>query len=448
MPSRLIVDGEIILYGLVGGGFMAELLGEASFNSREVIQALSEIGHGQDITVRLNSAGGDPWEGVAIYNALVAHGGNVEIIVDALCGSAASVISCAGSPTLMRPGTVLMVHDPRRGANGNEDDMRAAADMLSTVATAMAEIYAEKTGRPIAKVRAEMKQELWMTADDAVKNKYADGRTEPLGEPLQVAAFNYNLFEHAPKELRALADSKGWTKQFRAYAEPGEQPPKNGKSGVKGKKNHDRLAASARTDDHGREQTGAGNDEESDAMIDEVEKKKLVDAAKAEAKKEAATEQATALAAAQATATAIIKAAADGGVPKMAAALISKGLTLEQAKAKIEEATKIKAKVDSAHAMCPAIDPKVFDEYIEAGASIEHVGNDLLDRMAKASAGTTQRSQHSGVIPPTNNIPAGVPSTTPDGLNAYAIYNKREKERLERTNGGRNISTTQASALR
>src|SRR5262249_18055128 len=104
--------------------------------------------------------------------------------------------------------------------------------------------------------------------------------------------------------------------------------------------------------------------------------------------------QAQAVLDAQTVAAAIIAVAAEAGVPGMAPARIKQGLSLEQAEAKIRDAGAIKAKVELARKMNPAIDPVLANAYIEAGTSVDHVGNDLLDRLARASAATAGRSTH------------------------------------------------------
>jgi hypothetical protein len=103
---------------------------------------------------------------------------------------------------------------------------------------------------------------------------------------------------------------------------------------------------------------------------------------------------------------------------------------LEQAQTKIRDAGTIKAKVELARKMNPAIDPALADAYIEAGASVDHVGNDLLDRLARASAATAGRSTH-GVAVGDKVHDIGRPGA--DDLNPSAIYARRSEDRAKRT---------------
>jgi ATP-dependent protease ClpP protease subunit len=397
----LIVDGALVLHGMVGEDWISD----SCFRGRDVIDALAELGRGNDVTVRLNSGGGDAFEGVAIYNALVAQGGKVTVLVEGIAASAASIIAQAGNPTVMCPGSTMMVHEPMGMAAGAEDDMNQMAGALGTIANAMAEVYALKTGRPVAEIRGEMKAETWMTADEAIARKYADTRDESRGE-VTAAAFNYHAYGHPPERLRALADKRGWGNIERR---------RFNRSSPKGSLPNDIQASPA----------GRSRIPKEKQMNEKAEK----DHGEFEARKDEADKaQMQAVQQAQATAASIIAAATDAGVPKMSAALIQQGMSVEQAKAKIDCAVAIKAKVAQAHKMNSAIDLGLADAYIEAGASIDHVGSDLLDRLAKASAATAGRSTHSvagGRVPQ--------PAKGPEDLNASGIYARRAKVRASRT---------------
>ena len=101
----VLVDGELVLYGFVGDSFWGD-----GFTASEVIDALAELGRDADVTVRLNSGGGYTDDGIAIFNTLTAHRGKVEIVVDAMAASAASVIAMAGDTVTMdfEDGTVTL----------------------------------------------------------------------------------------------------------------------------------------------------------------------------------------------------------------------------------------------------------------------------------------------------------------------------------------------------
>lgn len=217
----VLKDGEILLYGFVGESFF-----DQGFTSLDVLDALAEIGRETDVTVRINSGGGYVHEGFAIYNALAAHKGKVSVQIDAIAASSASLIAMAGETVTMRPGSLMMIHDPSGFTAGTVDDHRKAVTQLERWATSLAEIYAERSGKDVADVRATMKDELWMTAAEAVAEGYADAAE---GKKAQAAsAFDYRLYAHAPARLTALSAAKAWTStKATGAAEPSPKPKEN-----------------------------------------------------------------------------------------------------------------------------------------------------------------------------------------------------------------------------
>jgi ATP-dependent Clp protease, protease subunit len=196
-------NGEMILYGMVGDSYWGE-----GFTAGEVVQALAEHGRDQDITVRINSGGGYVDDGVAIYNALAAHKGEVTVVVDAMAASSASLIAMAGDKRVMRKGAMLMIHDPSTAMWGTAEDMERARNYLEKQAESFASIYADASGDDVADVRAEMKAELWMTADEAVERGFATSVAETKSRA--VAAFDYRAYAHAPEKLAVMSAKKGW----------------------------------------------------------------------------------------------------------------------------------------------------------------------------------------------------------------------------------------------
>lgn len=200
--NQLIKNGELHLYGTVGGDWTWDEDGikTTGFTDEQVIEALAEIEG--DIGVRLNSGGGIAFQGIAIYNALRSHAGKVTIYVDALAASAASVIAMAGDRVVMRPGAMMMIHNPGTITIGTADDHRNAASTLDQIATAAAEIYADRTRRPIREILRMMSAETWLRGEQARTLGFAD-QAEEEGETMAAPAFKYSLFKHAPAELLA-----------------------------------------------------------------------------------------------------------------------------------------------------------------------------------------------------------------------------------------------------
>jgi ATP-dependent Clp endopeptidase proteolytic subunit ClpP len=120
-------------------------------------------------SVRINSPGGDMFEGLAIYNTIKALGRPVKVIIEGVAASAASLIAMAGNPVVMPSNTFMMVHNPYMQAAGDSGDLRRAAVALRKFTEAMANIYAAKTGKPTAEMLGLMERTTWLTADDALQ---------------------------------------------------------------------------------------------------------------------------------------------------------------------------------------------------------------------------------------------------------------------------------------
>lgn len=130
---------------------------------------------GRDVSVSINSPGGDVFEGIAIYNLLREHKARVDVRVMGLAASAASLIAMSGDQITMGRGAMLMVHNAWGVTVGNRHDMAAAIDVLAPIDTAMAEIYAARTGGTVKEMAKLMDAETWMSSGKAVDQGFADG---------------------------------------------------------------------------------------------------------------------------------------------------------------------------------------------------------------------------------------------------------------------------------
>ena len=128
-----------------------------------------------DVTVWLNSPGGDCVAAAQIYNMLKEYPGNITIKIDGIAASAASLIAMAGNEVLMSPVSMMMIHNPMTAAIGNADDMQKAAAMLDEVKDSIINAYELKTGLTRAKLSHLMDDETWMNAVTAVDLGFADG---------------------------------------------------------------------------------------------------------------------------------------------------------------------------------------------------------------------------------------------------------------------------------
>lgn len=127
-----------------------------------------------DITVWINSPGGDVFAAAQIYNMLRDYKGHVTVKIDGLAASAASVIAVAGDTVLVSPVAMMMIHNPATIAMGNTKDMEAAIAMLNEVKESILNAYVDKTCLSRSKLSKMMDDETWFNSKQAVKWGFAD----------------------------------------------------------------------------------------------------------------------------------------------------------------------------------------------------------------------------------------------------------------------------------
>lgn len=173
---------ELLIYGEIGW----------DVNAADIATRLGEL-DGGDLTIRVNSPGGDVHGGLAIMNSLRGYAGKVTAVVEGLAASAASFIIVGGADrVVVRPGAEIMVHDAWTYADGNAAEMEKSAADLNRLSGTLAGIYAAKAGGTADEWRDIMRAETWFTADEAVAAGLADAvedaRTAEPEDPAAVAA--------------------------------------------------------------------------------------------------------------------------------------------------------------------------------------------------------------------------------------------------------------------
>jgi ATP-dependent protease ClpP protease subunit len=157
-----------------------------------------------EITVNLNSPGGEIFEGIAIHNALRSHPANVTVRVAGLAASIASVIALAGDRVIMQPHSQMMIHDGSGFCIGDASDMREMADLLDKQSNNIAAVYAERAGGTVEEWRERMLAETWYSADEAVEAGLADEVDAPARQgqqaPAPAARWDLTVFKHAGRE--------------------------------------------------------------------------------------------------------------------------------------------------------------------------------------------------------------------------------------------------------
>lgn len=183
-------DAEVMIYGEIG---------YFNITAQDFVKDLAAVTG--DITLRLNSPGGEVFDGIAIYNALKQHAGKVTTQVDGVAASIASVIAMAGDRVVMTKNATMMIHDGHGLAVGNAKDMRELADLLDKTSDNIASIYADKAGGEVATWRTAMLAETWYSADEAVQAGLADevmGQAASPSNDWDLSIFNYSGRDKAP----------------------------------------------------------------------------------------------------------------------------------------------------------------------------------------------------------------------------------------------------------
>ncbi|MFB4312925.1 head maturation protease, ClpP-related [Actinomadura sp. 21ATH] len=193
--AELMIFDEIGFFGLTAGS---------------LVDQLSALDTPQ-INVRINSPGGEIFDGIAIHNALRSHQAKVNVRVEGIAASIASVIAMAGDEVEMAPHSQMMIHDGMGVAIGNAQEMREMADLLDRQSDNIAAVYAEKAGGRKDSWRKKMRAETWYTAQEAVEAGLADKVATPpkrrTGEEVTPEEEPENAFPEEEEE------------------EPGEQAP-------------------------------------------------------------------------------------------------------------------------------------------------------------------------------------------------------------------------------
>lgn len=164
---------------------------------------------GKDITVWIDSYGGDVFAGAGIYNALKEHDGKVTAKITKAM-SAASVIAMAADEILMSPVGIMMIHNPLSYASGYASDMRKTADVLDTVKETILNAYCDKVNKSREEISSMMDEETYMDANTAINQGFADGILyQDNSEPPKVMNFAFNrcaILNCANDSIKRLID--------------------------------------------------------------------------------------------------------------------------------------------------------------------------------------------------------------------------------------------------
>lgn len=200
----------ISIYDVIGEDFWTG----GGFTAKRMAAALRAIGK-NDVTVKVNSPGGDMFEGIAIYNLLREHPAKVTIDVMGWAASAASIIAMAGDDIRMGLGTFMMVHNAWGMVIGNRHDMASAAELFEGFDGAIADIYQARTGMDRKAIQKLMDAETFMGPSEAVEKGFADSVNEGL-KAADADAKNLDSRLMARRQTEAALAKAGYPRSMRS----------------------------------------------------------------------------------------------------------------------------------------------------------------------------------------------------------------------------------------
>jgi len=222
--------------------YLYDMIGEWGITAQDFVGELRQL-KGQAIDLHVNCEGGEVFDGVAIYESLRRHDGEITAYVEGIAASAASFVIQAADRVYIAARAKVMIHDAHGFAMGNARDMRAMADLLDGLSEEIANIYAERTGTPAATWREAMRAAAggpdgsWYTAEQAVEVGLADAVLDSKGRPpADGAEARAQVRDDAPVHVQphtqtpppaARADDEPWwdPAAFAAMIDEIEHPP-------------------------------------------------------------------------------------------------------------------------------------------------------------------------------------------------------------------------------
>ena len=192
---------EILLYDEIGRNWFGE-----GISAEELVKTLAELDVAK-IDVRINSAGGQVFEGLAIFNALDRHPAEITTHVDGMAASIASIVALAGDTVRIAENAFVMIHNPWGVAIGDAHEMRSMADILDKLGGSLADIYAGKTKKKHKAMAVLMDAETWFNATEALEI----GLVDEIAPAMAIAAsvFDLTRFQNVPSSLEDRLEPAG-----------------------------------------------------------------------------------------------------------------------------------------------------------------------------------------------------------------------------------------------
>ena len=164
-------SADIFIYGDI----VTERWDETETTAKNFAEELRSFG-GSDVTIHINSSGGDCFAALAIYNTIKQYTGAVNVSIEGLCASAATIIACGGSKVTIAANSLMMIHNPSVGLAGyfDESDLFKVQNSLNAVKSSILKTYKTRTGKSDGELEKLLSAETWFTAEESVENGFAN----------------------------------------------------------------------------------------------------------------------------------------------------------------------------------------------------------------------------------------------------------------------------------
>jgi len=179
--------------------FISDYIGWPFNDAGEFVRMMAGLNQSK-IVIRINSPGGDVWDGFQIANSIKSHPSKPITRIESLAASAASFIAVSGHEKQAYKNAMIMIHEPMSGVWGNQYEMVEVADILKKITGNMVDMYADNTNVGKRDLRDMLKAETWMTAKEAKENGFIDTIIE-AGKPVN-ASFDLSMFANCPDEFK------------------------------------------------------------------------------------------------------------------------------------------------------------------------------------------------------------------------------------------------------
>ena len=192
-PAEMYIDGEIV----------TDEWEDSDTSAAGFRDALKSLGDVKNINLHINSPGGSVFEGIAIYNMLKQNPASLNVYVDGLAASIASVIAMSGDAIYMPANAMMMIHNPWTLAMGNAEELRKQADDLDWITESSVQTYLAKAGDKLDEktLKELMDNETWLTAQEAVDYGLADEVMDANQVAASISKQFVQRYHHVPEQL-------------------------------------------------------------------------------------------------------------------------------------------------------------------------------------------------------------------------------------------------------